>query len=107
MRLRDSELTVKEVWDGYRQNLGHALEEVALLLNNVDAESTVITSDHGNGIGEWEIFGHPIHMPFDCVRKVPWVETKAVDRVTHTPSRYSVEETGNVTEKLRELGSVS
>ena len=52
LRLRDSELTVKEVWDGYRQNLRYVLDEVALLLNNVDAEGTVITSDHGNGSGE-------------------------------------------------------
>ena len=41
-------------------------------------------------------------MPFDCVRKVPWVETEAVDQGTHTPSRYDVEEMGNVTEKLCE-----
>jgi len=52
LRLRDSELTVKEVWDGYRQNLRYVLDEVALLLNNVDAEGTVITFDHGDGSGE-------------------------------------------------------
>ena len=46
-------------------------------------------------------------MPFDRVRKEPWVETKAVDQGTHTPSRYDVGETGNVTEKLRELEYVS
>ena len=102
LRLRDSELTAKEVWDGYRQNLRHVLDEVALLLNNVNAKSTVITFDHGNGLGEWGIFGYPIHTPFDRIRKVPWVETKAVDQGTYTPSQYDVEKTGSVTEKLRE-----
>ena len=50
-RLRDSELTEDTVWRGYREDLEYVLE-VALLLNNVDADEVVITSDHGNAMGE-------------------------------------------------------
>ncbi|MFC7135343.1 hypothetical protein ACFQJ3_19670 [Salinibaculum sp. GCM10025337] len=105
-RFRNSELSLSEVWKGYRENLRYVLDEVKLLLENVDAERVVITSDHGNGVGEWGIYGHPIHMPFSCVRKVPWVTTTAEDRGTHMPQEYEAASETTTTEKLRALGYV-
>jgi hypothetical protein len=84
-KLRARKVSRDEVWAGYRENLELALDEVELLLENVDAERTVITSDHGNALGEWLVYGHPPSMPMDCLRVVPWVETTAVDRGTHEP----------------------
>ena len=84
-KLRAGKLTREEVWAGYQENLELALDEVALLLENVDADRAVITSDHGNALGEWFVYGHPPTMPLDCLRTVPWIETTGVDRGTHDP----------------------
>jgi len=84
-KLRAGEVSREEVWAGYRENLELALDDVAVLLENVDAERVVITSDHGNALGEWMVYGHPPGMPMDCLRVVPWIETTAVDRGTHVP----------------------
>jgi hypothetical protein len=105
-RLRNSELSLSDVWDGYCENLRYVLDEVELLLENVDAERVVITSDHGNGVGEWGIYGHPIHMPFDCVRKVPWIATTADDQETRTPEEYQTVSETTTEEKLKALGYV-
>jgi hypothetical protein len=106
-KLQAGKLTREEVWAGYRENLQLALEEVALLLENVDAERTVITSDHGNALGEWLVYGHPPSMPMDCLRVVPWVEATAVDRGTHEPETEARPdgETGRE-EQLAALGYV-
>jgi hypothetical protein len=85
-KLRAGKLTRDEVWTGYRENLELALDDIDLLLENVDAENVVITSDHGNALGEWLVYGHPPEMPLDCLRVVPWIETTAVDRATHEPA---------------------
>lgn len=105
-QLRNSELSLTEVWEGYGENLRYVLDEVELLLKNVDAECVVITSDHGNGVGEWGIYGHPIHMPFSCVRKVPWATTTAEDRKTHNPSVYEPISKTTTKDKLTSLGYV-
>jgi hypothetical protein len=84
-KLRAGKLSREEVWAGYRENLELALDDIELLLENVDAETVVITSDHGNALGEWFVYGHPPTMPMDCLRVVPWIEISAVDRGTHEP----------------------
>ncbi len=105
-RLRDSKISAADVWHGYRKNLRHVLDEINLLLNNIDANRVIITSDHGNGIGEWGIYGHPIHMPFNCVRVVPWVTTEANDHERHRPKDHQTQSEVDITEKLSALGYV-
>lgn len=106
--LRDGEVNVEDVWEGYEDNLRYVLEEVAVLLDNIDAQRAVVTSDHGNAKGEWGIYGHPIHMPLKCLRKVPWVETQASDKGTRKPTEKSgsVETTQEVEDRLQSLGYV-
>jgi hypothetical protein len=84
-RLRRGEVSSDEVWDGYRDNLTCALDSVEILLENLEAKSVVITSDHGNAFGEYGVYGHPMHMPLDSLRTVPHVRTTAVDRETRQP----------------------
>jgi hypothetical protein len=104
-RLRAREVEHEEVWAGYRANLEYALDEVSVLLNNVDADGAVISSDHGNAMGEWGIYGHPRKMPVPTIRRVPWVETTAEDSRTRQPS---IDETNpvdiDVGERLTALG---
>jgi hypothetical protein len=72
---------------GYRDNLMSVLESVETLLTNIDAETAVITADHGEAFGEYGIYGHP-DVPLGCLTTVPWVETTATDERTHCPPSY-------------------
>ena len=103
-KLRDGDLTREEVWTGYRENLELVLDDISVLLQNVDAELAIISSDHGNSLGEWLVYGHPPNMPHDCLRVVPWIETSAVDRGTHEPTTYETEVSIDRDEQLAALG---
>lgn len=76
-RLRRGEVPRDVVWKAYRDNLRLALDSVETLLNNVDAESVVITSDHGNLVGEYGLYGHPDGVALPPSRRVPWARTSA------------------------------
>jgi hypothetical protein len=74
-----------EVYEAYKETLRWVLDNVEELLENIDAEKVVITSDHGEAFGEWKAYGHPEGFPHPVVRKVPWVETSATDEHTREP----------------------
>lgn len=100
--------TREEVWQGYRENLEYVLDDIAVLLQNVDAERVVITADHANAFGEWGIYGHPKYVPLAAVKEVPWFVTSARDAQTYQPSMEG-QETDEpsqevVTDRLRDLG---
>jgi glucan phosphoethanolaminetransferase (alkaline phosphatase superfamily) len=71
----------------------------------LDAETVIITSDHGNAIGEWGIYGHPIHMPIAELQTVPWIKTTAIDKQSHEPEavRKSTVDP-DIEGRLRQLG---
>jgi hypothetical protein len=103
--LREGRLDHDTVWAAYRSNLEYVLDDVALLLDNLEADTVVLTADHGNAFGEFGYYGHPPeHLP--VLRRVPWVELSARDARTHDPetvSRESDEEIA-VEQRLRNLG---
>jgi hypothetical protein len=107
-KLSDGEFDRETIWTEYRNNLRLVLEDVALLLANVDAETAVVTSDHGNAIGEFGIYGHPGETPLSCLVDVPWYETVARDEGTHTPEEATDEAAAvtsdGVKDRLRDLG---
>lgn len=74
-----------DLWEAYLDNLRWVLDELEILLENVDAESVVLTSDHGNAMGEWGCYGHRPYVPVRSVKEVPWVETTATDEETYSP----------------------
>lgn len=94
------------IWELYLNELRKVLDEVELLLENMDAETIAITADHGEGFGEYGIYGHQIGSLHPYIRKVPWVETTASDTGTYIPSvdppDSSREETDQSTEELLE-----
>lgn len=58
------------LWKAYRETLGYALEEI----ENFDwSGRTVITSDHGNWVGERGLYDHPRGRKEKLLRKVPLV----------------------------------
>jgi hypothetical protein len=87
--------------------LEYVLDDVALLLENMDAETVVISADHGNALGEFGFYGHPPHSPLPSVRRVPWVETTATDSGDYEPTQEADGEvpTGEEVEsRLKDLG---
>ncbi len=97
----------EEVWEGYLGNLRLALDAVELLLENLDAEKTVITADHGELFGELGQTGHGVGIPHPNLRKVPWVETTASDTGSYEPEYERTEERAaedELQERLEALG---
>lgn len=61
----------EEVWEAYLQNLKYVLEYVRDLNDVLDGK-TVVTSDHGNFVGEGGVYAHPPERKERILREVPW-----------------------------------
>lgn len=59
------------VRQAYRENLELVMEHVEELVDDLEGK-TVVTSDHGNLVGENSFFGHPCGKSLKPLRKVPW-----------------------------------
>lgn len=77
-KLRDGELERSEVWAAYADNLRWVLGEVERWAETTGAR-ILVTADHGNGMGEWGIYGHPPESGAGVLREVPWVVTDGRD----------------------------
>ena len=108
--LRKGKISRNTFWNAYQDNLRRALDDVELLLENVDAERVAITADHGDALGEWGIYDHPVGCLHPAVRTVPWTTTTATDRGTYEPDlereRGERDESGesSVEDRLQALG---
>lgn len=109
-KLRRGAVSREDVWQGYVENLQYVLDSVETLLENFDADTAVITSDHGNAMGEWGVYGHPLYVPLNCLKRVPYCRTSATDRGRYDPDvtiTLSTDVTvGEVGDRLRDLGYV-
>lgn len=84
--LEAGEIPRDEFMAVYRDNLRWVLDDVTgRLLENVDGR-VVLTSDHGNAMGEWGEWHHPPGAIGPAVRKVPWSSVSASDGGTVTPT---------------------
>ena len=103
--LIDGKTNRAEVWDLYIQNTRYVLDSVADLLENIDAETVVITADHGELFGEWYMYGHTVGFPHPKLKRVPWVETTAEDQRTIDPDPQKPSDIDeSVEEHLEDLG---
>ncbi|WP_178917804.1 hypothetical protein [Natronomonas gomsonensis] len=99
------EITKSDLWAAYLDNLRLALGSIEILLENIDAEDVIITSDHGELLGEFGQYGHFFGLPHPDLKRVPWVRTSANDQRTRNPkSNPSIREDVDVTEQLESLG---
>jgi hypothetical protein len=109
-RYRDGDIPFNELWSDYADNLRFALESVDTLRHNIDTDSMVITSDHGNALGEWGMYGHPKYVPNPILKKVPWVEIPSNDEGSFVPDDRTYEtgelQNGGVQSRLEDLGYV-
>lgn len=100
----EGKIQLEDAKKAYRDELAMVLDEVGLLLNSVDAETAVVTADHGEAMGESGFFGHPRGVAIDALRVVPWARTTANDSGEHSPENHRSESDGEQTERLRDLG---
>ena len=104
----------EEVWKYYVKNLEVAIPNLERLVNDLRGK-TVITSDHGNMVGErsWPLpvqtWGHPLYHYTEELVNVPWLECTHSDRkeIVSEPavsdSDTEIDE-AEVKEKLEQLG---
>jgi hypothetical protein len=107
--LRKGRIDRDRFMSAYRDNLRAVLDDVELLLSSVDAETVAVTADHGDALGEWGVYDHPVGFLHPAVRTVPWVETEATDTGEHTPDAWKETaggQEGEVGDRLRALGYV-
>lgn len=76
-QLRDGELDPVEFRAAYEDNLRWVLAEVDRWRELTDAR-VLVTSDHGNAMGEWGQWGHPAGCANPAMRRVPWVRFEGV-----------------------------
>lgn len=92
-----------EVWEAYGNNLQRVLDTIEPLLNH-DGR-TVVTSDHGNNLGErmpllpMRLYGHPTGIHHPALREVPWAVIDG-ESVGDGDRQMTVD----VEEQLRSLG---
>lgn len=108
-QLRDGERTREEVWAGYVDNLRWVLDDVERLVHHIDAEF-LLTSDHGNLLGEWGLWSHPPGVFHPAVRRVPWVHVQGeagplevVDYTWYPPDQRD-DRSERLDEQLQALG---
>jgi arylsulfatase A-like enzyme len=84
-RLEEGDRSRREVWDAYRDTLERTWPEVTRLLETLEGR-TVLTSDHGNLLGERldpfpvRGFGHSIGLHVPELVEVPWAVEETGDR---------------------------
>ncbi len=105
--LENEEITEKAARSSYKSNLEFVLQSVHKLLDNIDEDNIIISADHANAFGEWNLYGHPINKPAPIIRRVPWVSVDATDDGSYTPEIDSRSELDDDVEtKLESLGYV-
>lgn len=95
-----------EVWEAYLDNLRFVLDDIKILLKNIDG-SVVITSDHGEMMGEMGVNDHPVGHIHPKLRMVPWIRTTGRDQKTRIPNVELNGVSNNTevsTEQLKALG---
>lgn len=95
------------VWSRYLDELTFGLDSVQTLVEDIDADTIVLTSDHGEAFGEFGLYAHPM-IPTPQLRRVPWVETSGRARNEYTtrldPATGSDDIEAQVEDQLEMLG---
>lgn len=112
-RLWGGEVDRVDVREAYRENLEVVLQEVEPLVEEFDGK-TVISSDHGNLLGDWILpiphraYGHPANFHTPALIDVPWVVIPFEERrsitADGTTERNSRDDEDIVEDRLKALG---
>lgn len=102
--LRQGVIDEDRVWSAYRENLAHVLDDIETLVRNLDAETVVVSSDHGNAVGEHGIYGHPVGVAMNVIRRVPWCTINTSDTGEYRPQNSASTVNKSVDNRLAALG---
>ncbi len=95
--VREGRITWEQLREAYHANLALAWEAVRVLIAGLGGRRIVVTSDHGEVLGEHGgKFGHECNWPYDELHRVPWLELLGGES-----------EESTVQEKLEALGYLS
>jgi arylsulfatase A-like enzyme len=107
------EISHNRLWTLYETNLKYVLTHVKELLEKIDGK-IVITSDHGNFVGERAFpipvqeYGHPRGLYDDAVVRVPWLECTHGERREVTAGSDSLDcsavQSEVISDRLHDLG---
>ena len=109
--LSSGKISVEKVRLAYEENLDIVTDEVKQLVQRLDGK-TVITSDHGNLLGErvspipLKLYGHPPNLPAKGLIEVPLIELPYESRrkLLSDPPKRPHSDTGHVESRLEDLG---
>jgi len=107
--VRAGEYDLDTVWKAYLDNLRTVLDNIKTFLKLISADTVILTSDHGNAIGEWGFYDHPGYHPLRTLREVPWIETSAEKTEAYEPLTYGAADSvphDEVRSRLESLGYV-
>jgi len=80
-RVREGDVSDDRLRGAYQSNLHRATACVCRLIAELrsrgDKRRVVVTSDHGEALGEYGVYSHP-HEPHPGIRLVPWMEVSGV-----------------------------
>jgi hypothetical protein len=111
-QLYEGLLSADLVWRAYTENLDITLPHVQHLLDVFEGR-TVVTSDHGNAVGErcWpiptRIYGHPPGIRIPAIVDIPWLVVEGGQRKQVVRGDASSTTTGDrdvVERRLSDLG---
>lgn len=111
-RIDGIDVGIDDVFEAYRENLNIVLSHTESLLDSIDGK-TVLTSDHGELIGERlfpfsrRLYGHPGYLWTPELRFVPWFEIESETRrriISEPGGTYEGVDRADLSAKLRALG---
>ena len=111
-QLYEGSVSTDLVWNAYKENLELTLPHIERLVD-VFEEYTVVTSDHGNALGERacpvpvKIYGHPPTIRIPALTDVPWLVTNTGTRkkvISEESSTADVDHNEKVEQRLADLG---
>lgn len=111
LQFRLDDLNRETVWDAYRDNLECVLDVIPELVADLNGQ-TVLTSDHGNLVGDWigpipcRGFGHPPNLHVDALTTVPWFDMGGTPRIitSDPPTVHESLESDVIQDRLADLG---
>jgi len=108
-QVKRGRISDQELRSAYESNLRVVLSEVCRLIEAVDHERVVIMGDHGEALGEWNVYSHP-RTPHPKIRTVPWMEVVGLTEVGESaaelaePGDTRQQAEGSVGDRLEVLG---
>lgn len=100
------EVSIERVKEAYKGNLKIVMEEVKKITEELHGR-VILTSDHGNLVGEYGLYGHYGNLRTEQLVKVPWVilkdEKKEIFRGYRELVKRGIDEKEIVKEKIKKL----